>query len=258
MFVISLKDYNYEYPIKYKLKCGYDITIKHVLVRDWYFLEGALELLQIDKNETKDESLLSLSYIDFIKKITEENKVYNLLLTTLFGNVIEDMNGKYVTWDSSNGKTVYVVLGEEKEVLFYITSKDFENIREIILRQNIYNYNPISLHPLIKKAMLKKREMESKNSSNPSLETQKIFIMGKTGFKKKEIDEMTYREFSQLFKIKIEEDIYMVKNIIKSGYSCTIEGNIQYPLFEKEKGVLDDILSDASSFKNKIEQVNNN
>ena len=62
----------------------------------------------------------------------------------------------------------------------------------------------------------------------------------------------------QLYKQKVDEDIYFANNIIKSGYSCTIEGTIIHPLFQKEKGALEEILIDANSFKNKGQQVNNN
>ena len=54
------------------------------------------------------------------------------------------------------------------------------------------------------------------------------------------------------------EVLYFARNILKSGYSCTIEGTIIHPLFQKEKGALEEILIDADSFKNKVQQANNN
>ena len=93
--------------------------------------------------------------------------------------------------------------------MFYINNKDFEDIKKIILYQNFYKYDDTYINPEIRKAIEKQRKIEMKGYSSPTLEKQKIFVMGKTGFTKDALNNMTYREFSQLYKQKVDEDIYL-------------------------------------------------
>ena len=51
----------------------------------------------------------------------------------------------------------------------------------------------------------------------------------------------------------------MAKNILKSGYSCTIEGEVRHPLFEKEltptERMVKSAFVDSSSVKNKLDKA---
>ena len=253
--VVDITKLNLEDDIKYKLLCGVEITIQHIKVKDWYMVEPCLNLLKIYKNEINDENVIMMSYLDYIKSICEEEST-NMMFSLLITYAIKESIGNYGGWTKSKGKNVYAITNQNKNVLFYINNKDFEDIKKIILYQNFYNYDDTYINPEIRKAIEKQRKIEMKGYSSPTLEKQKIFVMGKTGFNKDSLESMTYRMFSQLYKQKVNEDIYFARNILKSGYSCTIEGHIPHPLFEKEKDILADILIDTDSFKNKVQQVN--
>ena len=253
--VVDITKLNLEDDIKYKLLCGVEITIQHIKVKDWYMVEPCLNLLKIYKNEINDENVIMMSYLDYIKSICEEEST-NMMFSLLITYAIKESIGNYGGWTKSKGKNVYAITNQNKNVLFYINNKDFEDIKKIILYQNFYSYDDTYINPEIRKAIEKQRKIEMKGYSSPTLEKQKIFVMGKTGFNKDSLESMTYRMFSQLYKQKVNEDIYFARNILKSGYSCTIEGHIPHPLFEKEKDILADILIDTDSFKNKVQQVN--
>ena len=255
--MVDMTKLNLEEDIRYKLSCGVEITIQHVKVKDWYMLESCLNLLKIYKNEINDPNVIMMSYLDYIKNICDDEST-NMMFSLLITYTIKESMGNYGGWTKSKNKNVYAITDQDKNVLFYINNKDFEDIKKIILHQNFYNYDDTYINPEIRKAIEKQRKLEMKGYSSPTLEKQKIFVMGKTGFTKDALNNMTYREFSQLYKQKVDEDIYFARNIIKSGYSCTIEGTIIHPLFQKEKGALEEILIDADSFKNKVQQVNNN
>lgn len=255
--VVDITKLNLEDDIKYKLLCDVEITIQHIKVKDWYMIEPCLNLLKIYKNEIDDPNVIMMSYLDYIKSICEEEST-NMMFSLLITYAIKESIGNYGGWTKSKNKNVYAITDKDKNVLFYINNKDFEDIKKIILYQNFYNYDDTYINPEIRKAIEKQRKIEMKGYSSPTLEKQKIFVMGKTGFTKDALNNMTYREFSQLYKQKVDEDIYFARNILKSGYSCTIEGTIIHPLFQKEKGALEEILIDADSFKNKVQQANNN
>lgn len=255
--MVDIEQLELEDNIKYTLQCGKIITIKHVLVKDWHRVEPCLNIIKIYKNEINDQNVVMMSYLDYIHSLCSNKEVENMFIT-LLSYTIDECMGNLGQWEKHKNKTAYVIKNEENIILFYFTYKDFDDIKKIILFQNEYNYNDMYVNPEIRKAIGKQRQLEMKGCSSPTLEKQKIFVMGKTGFNKDALENMTYRMFSQLYKQKVDEDIYFAKNILKSGYSCTIDGNIIHPLFEKQKGILDDILIDANSFKNKVQQVNNN
>lgn len=250
-----------ENDIKYKLQCGQTITIKHVLVKDWHKVEPCLNIIKIYKNEINDPNVIMMSYLEYIHSLCVDSSDKNdmtYMFNTLLAYTIGECTGNLGQWEKNSNKTVYAIKDPNTILLLYITAKDFDDIKRIILFQNEYKYSEQYINPEIRKAIEKQRKIEMKGYSSPTLEKQKIFVMGKTGFNKDTLDNMTYRMFSQLYKQKVDEDIYFARNIIKSGYSCTISENIVHPLFEKQKGDLDDILIDADSFKNKVQQVNNN
>jgi hypothetical protein len=248
---------NLEYDVEYKLKCGVIITINHIKVKDWLSLENCLELLKIYKNEINDINVIMMSYLEYLESICSDETI-NSMFGFLISSTIKEANNKYGAWYKKNEKTNYVVTEKDKSILFYICDKDFKDIKNIILHQNFYNYNDIYINPEIRKAIDKQRSLEMKGCTSPTLEKQKIFVMGKVGFSMSTINNMTYREFSQLYKQQVDEDMYFARNILKSGYSFTMKEDINHPLYEKEKGVLDDILVDAQEFKGKVNQVNGN
>lgn len=254
--MIEIDSLNLEDEIKYKLECGQIITLTHILVKDWYSLEPCLDILEtFKKNETGDEEDVLMSDLEYVKKSCEKEGRADDFGAIIFVTIKEALD-MYGGWSKLKNKVVYVVGNESNDISFYITNKDFKDIKSIILHQNLYNYDDTYLSPKIRKARAKKREIEMRGYTSPTLEKQKIFVMGKTGFTKEALNNMTYREFSQLYKQKVDEDIYFARNILKSGYSCTIDGEITHPLFEKEKGALDDILIDADSFIDKVNQSN--
>lgn len=255
--MVNLEELNLEYNVSYLLKCGFTIDISHILVKDWNVLENCLELLKLYKNESEDPNVIGMTYLEYIRflEINDKTNQISNMFNVLLANCIPIINGKFGGWDKHKNKLVYVITDENNNSLFYITSKDFEDIKQIILNQNFYNYDDTYLSPIIREAIIKQRKVESKGLTLPTLEKQKIYVMGKTGMSKNAIDNMTYRDFSQIYKMKVDEDIYFAKNIIKSGYHCTIDEYISHPLYQKEKGILDEILIDANSFKNKINDV---
>lgn len=263
--MVDIEKINLEEDIDYTLACGITIKICHIKVRDWLNVESCLDILKIYKNEIDDPEIVMMSYLEYLKRVCESSQDISNIFETLIAITIPEAIGMSGKWEKNKGKTVYAICDakinkETKEaeyyIKWYITAKDFDDIRKIILHQNFYDYDDTYIKPAIRKAIAKQREIESKGYSSPTLEKQKIYVMGQTGFNRETLNNMTYREFSQLYKMKVNEAIYFARNIIKSGYSCTIEGQIIHPLFEKEKGVLDDILIDVDSFKDKVKQVN--
>ena len=267
--MIDIEKLDLEEDINYKLKCGKTIKIKHVKVKDWKKVGDCLDILQIDKNETEDINIITMSYLEYLYHLSKQDKGINYMFLSLLVNTIDGLENCYGEWKYEDNKIKYVVMkiadGQENiefnkkrlEVKFEIGKKDFDEIRKIILYQNIYGYDDTYVNPIIRKAMERQREIEMKGQTSPTLEKQKVFVMSECSYTKKQIDNMTYRAFSLLYKTRLEMNQYYAQNIIKSGHSCTIEESIIHPMFKKEKGKFDDILVDEQSFKNKLSGATN-
>ena len=258
--MVDIKSVNLEEEIPYTLSCGETIIIKPVLVKDWRNVEPCIDILRIIKNDIGIEEVITMSYLSYMELICtqgEESKMFSSMLSTvLYYTILGDETLK-MGWGKVQGKTVLAITNSENVVLFYITSQEFNDIKKIILYQNFVDYDEdyAKINLAIRKAIEKQRAIESKGITIPTLEKQKIYVMGETGFNKDALNNMTYREFSQLYKLKVSMATYYAKNIIKSGYACTIDGEIKHPLFEKEKTALEEILVDADSFKDKVKEA---
>jgi hypothetical protein len=85
----------------------------------------------------------------------------------------------------------------------------------------------------------------------------KTYTIAKTGILMNDINNMTYRTFSQVYQSCVDTDIYFGQKIIQGSYKYKVDEDIKYPLYEKKKDVLDEVFSEsAESFTNRVNQIN--
>jgi hypothetical protein len=240
-------------PVPYSLLCGKVVYINPIYVEDWGIFETCVEILKIEKNECGDEEALSMKYLEFLIKLMSENQdVLNKFLYIMKYSI----GVEKISVEVKDGKKVIAVLDDLNFIQYYITSKDFDNIKKIILHQNIYDYDDRYIEPEIRKAINTYNKLKRKNQASPTLEMQKVFVISKTGISMEKINKMTYRTFSQVYKFNVKEDLYMSRNIIKASTKYDMKEDIVHPLFEKEIDIMDEIFIDSDSFKSKIESNN--
>ena len=93
-------------------------------------------------------------------------------------------------------KPMLVINGE-----FYIKSKDFDDLRKIILFQNLHDYRDEDhVAPEIRQDQAEKRRLESLKNGNigASLEKKMVCVATKTAFSFSDIYEMSIRKFNML------------------------------------------------------------
>ena len=240
-------------PVPFDLKCNKQILINPISVEDWGIFGNCIEVLKIEKNEFSLEAS-SKKYLEFlIDLMIQDQDVMNKLLYILKYSLGADK----VSIETSNNKRVLAILDDSDFIQFYIDHKEFDDIRKIILYQNIYDYDDRYIEPEIRRAIVAYNKTKYKNQTSPTLEMQKVFVISKTGMSMKKINKMAYRTFSQVYKFNVKEDLYMSRNIIKASTKYDMKEDVVHPLFEKENDVLDEIFVDADSFTNKVQSANN-
>lgn len=244
-------------PVKYKLKCGVEIQINPILVEDWGIFENCLDIIKIYKNEINDFEIVKMNYLDFLiyniqkeKELYKNSKTEIKLATLLYYSLGEELIS---IENDSNGKNNLAILNKDSTIKYFINHKEFDDIKSIILHQNIYDYDDRYIDPEIRMAIEAYNKTKARNQSSPTFEKQKVFVISKTGISMDKLNSMTYRTFSQLYSLNIKEDLYLSRTIIKSSQKYEIKEDIIHPLFEKDKDILDEIFIDAESFVQKIE-----
>lgn len=219
----------FDLPVEYKLKNKNVIKIYPISVKDSEMFLSWVDILTIDKNSLPNPEYISMSYLEFIVKtlITSEDEnvahtstsklVFILKLCLGWG---EDINIRI----NDIGKPV-LAHGEIE-----INGKSFEDIRRIILYQNILDFDDSYINPDVKQAMAEVDEVKSKNLVFPTLERKFAIISSHSGITKSQQLEMTYRSHSALFKEVCNEVEFV------SARTGVMVGN----MFSKQKIDFDD------------------
>lgn len=195
--ILARTYFYFDEPVDYKLE-NYNLKILPITVRQSEIFLSSINLFSIDKNSTPSVEIIQMSYLQFILDVlipkNKDNlqKFINLLVLCLNMKkpiVKREKNNKPILIDGNNGYT--------------INSLQFEDIRRIILYQNLVGFDDSYINPDLKKAMEETDELKNKNVDYPNLERKIAIITSHTGLSKKEQLNMTYRSHTMLF-----EEVY--------------------------------------------------
>jgi hypothetical protein len=97
---LKLTYFQNDEPCPYKLKCGYELKIYPIKVKDWSIFDKSLDILQIEKNEINDIKIIQMSYLDFLNYlISNENdkiSIYGQKLADIFLYSIKEQNVGFI------------------------------------------------------------------------------------------------------------------------------------------------------------------
>lgn len=195
--ILARTYFYFDEPVDYKLE-NYNLKILPITVRQSEIFLSSINLFSIDKNSTPSVEIIQMSYLQFILDVlipkNKDNlqKFINLLVLCLNMKkpiVKREKNNKPILIDGNNGYT--------------INSLQFEDIRRIILYQNLVGFDDSYINPDLKKAMEETDELKNKDVDYPNLERKIAIITSHTGLSKKEQLNMTYRSYTMLF-----EEVY--------------------------------------------------
>ena len=257
--MINLKELELKYfsngeSVPYRLKCGKEILINPILVKDWGTVESSMNVLKIRKDEINNVEVLQMKYMDFLIMLCKEDESVTSGLITILAYSLNAKDNN-MSFEIHNGKNEIAISDVDGNgiIEYSINAKEFEDIKTIILHQNLYDYDDRYIDPNIRRAIEAYNKLKMKNQATPTLEMQKVFVMSKTGMSMKQINRMTYRSFMQVYKFCIKEDLYISRNIMKSSQKYDIKDDVIHPIYEKDVDIFDEIFVDAEGFTQKIE-----
>lgn len=242
-----------EEPVPYSLKCGYQLNIVPMKVKDWGYFEYSVPVLTIRKNEIEDPNIMRMNYLQFLHEVViPSDEIYYAMFCNILSKSL--LESKFYL-SKDKGRSV-VVLGDDfGSVKAIITPKEFDEISKIILYQNMVDYDDRYVSPEIREAMEEYQKMKSKGSNtvSPILEKKKAYVIGKTGMSMVEINDMTYRTFSQVFDSLLESEMFIANKIIQASTKYdTGKENITHPVLTKRIDPYEEMFVDKQAFKGKL------
>lgn len=234
--------FTFDEPVPYKLKCGETLYLSPVFLNNYMLFITSYGILDIDKNSTNDAEIISMPYLKFLVK-----RVFPYYKESIqqFVNICVLCMGLKTPEIKLTDKNKFVLYDAEEGMNIDITQKEFEDIKKIILYQNLLNYDDTYINPELKENMDELDRLRNKDLVPPSLERRIAIITSHCGLNKKEQLKMTIRSHSLLFQEVSKEVEYMCSKpiAIYGGKSNDINW-----IFEKKKGKFDDYITSKESY----------
>lgn len=231
----------FDEPVPYTVSDKKEILIKPILLKDSMLFLTSCDLLTVDKNSLPSAEIISMSYLEFLFKclIKDESslqKLINILVLCLgikTPRIAKDEFGK-----------LYLI---DTDLDIKITGRQFEDIRRIILYQNIPHYDDSYISPDLKKAMDETDLLKNKDREVPTLERKMAIITAHCGIAKKDQMEMTLRAHTMLFEEVCGEVEFTTTRPI-AMLSKESASKIDHWIYKRKKDKLEGYVTDVNQY----------
>ena len=247
-------------PVPYKSFLIYPIKLC-----DMYNVQDILNLFQIDKNILGNIELISMSNLRFVLMTAYVEDMYRVQLDYLLRTVlnIDDNKDIQIYVDDNSEKILigekigeihnHVILDEVNGQK--INAEDFDEIKRIILYQNIVDYTDKYIDPDVRKATEEYYRLKNKDAIHVSLEHKMICVQLKTGMSIEEIGNLTIRNFHLLFNVIVDESDYMALRFAEFT-GVKFKSPVENWAYRAKKDKYAEAFCDADAFTDKVQSIN--
>ena len=140
------------------------------MVEDSEVFLSSMNILLVDKNSSPSVDIIQMSYLEFIYKVLFQDEI-NI---DRFVNILKyclHMNSPQIGFDEKNK---HFLVDKESGIL--IGSKDFDNIKRLILYQNLVHYDDEYVNPEIKAMMNEIDELKNKGVDTQNIKRRIAII----------------------------------------------------------------------------------
>lgn len=247
-------------PVPYK-----NFEIYPICLYDFYDVQDILAVLEVDKNILGQIEFISMSNLRFILYIAYNEDKYQKQLDVLLRKALhisDEYEIQFYADDKTEklriGKVLNVIQGHiilDDNTALTISADDFDEIRRIILYQNILDYTDRYIDPDVRKTVDDYYRLKSKDSKNVPLEHKIICVQSKTGMSIESIGKLTIRNFLQLFSIIVEESEYTALKFAEYN-GVKFKTPIEHWAYKARKDKYSEAFCDADSFINEVQSAN--
>ena len=181
----------FDKPVPYEVNGGVVLIYPIELMDSELFL-ASCDILVINKNATPSVEIIQMSYLEFLVREVLKEEVNRAKLQILLKYCLH-LEKPRIVIDGNK----YLIADDEADVL--INSRQFEDIRRIIMYQNVLHYDDSYIDSDLKKAMEETDVLKHTGTELPSVERKMAIITAHCGMPKSEQLKMTYRSHCLLF-----------------------------------------------------------
>ena len=233
----------FDKPVPYKLSDTTHVDITPVSVYDSEVFLSSCDILQIDKNALNSVEIIQMSYLDFLLKVMLPTDKSSLLLDKL-SNIFRLCLGMK-TWKLKvkEKQKLSIVAPDDS---FEITGKQFDDIKRIILYENVPHYDDSYIDPDLKKMMDEVDRLKSQGISAPNLERRMAIITAHCGVNKQTLMQYTMRSLQLLFEECAGEVEFTTLRPIMLYAGKAKE--LEHWIYKKKKDRLDGYITSVESY----------
>nr|DAG59028.1 MAG TPA: hypothetical protein [Caudoviricetes sp.] len=233
----------FDKSVPYKLSDTTHVDITPVSVYDSEVFLSSCDILQIDKNVLNSVEIIQMSYLDFLLKVMLPTDKSGLLLDKL-SNIFRLCLGMK-TWKLKvkEKQKLSIVAPDDS---FEITGKQFDDIKRIILYQNVPHYDDTYIDPDLKKMMGEVDRLKSQGISTPNLERRMAIITAHCGVDKQTLMQYTMRSLQLLFEECAGEVEFTTLRPIMLYAGKAKE--LEHWIYKKKKDRLDGYVTSVESY----------
>lgn len=257
----------FDEPVEYK-----ELKLYPILTKDAHLFINNVDILRIDKNKWGDINIIQMSYLLFMLSLIQMDKTmmdkFLWLAEHIFGMRQKDKvlmkkyapNELLVRQGANEDTYIYVVNGwdiafevcGQRATIFFdnikLTATEFDEVRRIILYQNIYNYDDTPMSEDVKRVVEQYYTLKNKGIIPPSFAKKRAVVLSNSAETYKSIQDMPYRQFEELFHTIVDKIEYMVSIPLIPHLK---DPDVEHWVYKKERGKFDGIFVDADNVANK-------
>lgn len=249
-------------PIPFKEWKVYPIT-----VRDSIHWKQNFNILTVEKNNINSIEVIQMSYLKFLVMTgIEDSTIFERLFTLLslcldlkhYNLDIELVDGGQ---DVKLSIAPYIEVGEGKILpdfsqVRYINSQEFDELKTIILYQNIFDYDDSYIDPDVKKAIDEYYALLNRHSPDVSLERRIAVVSASTGMTLEQILGMTFRAFNLLFDTIVDKVDYTILKHAECLPDVKFKKPVEHWVYKEPRNKYKDAFVDYDQVASKINSSN--
>lgn len=196
---LSKQYFWFDKTVPYTVSNGKEIQITPITVEESEIFLSYVDLFNIDKNNLNDPKFISMPYLSFIyyALLGSSNEELSTRAKIQFAGLMKMCLG----WETD----INLLESERNKIRLIhndivVTGKQFEDIRRIILYQNLLGFDDTYIDPDIKQVIDEVDNLRLQDIDMPNLERKMAIISAHTGLSKQSQMKMTYRSHSALFR----------------------------------------------------------
>jgi hypothetical protein len=241
------------------------LNIQPVLVDESFEFLQSVDILNIDKDTNGDIEIIQMPYLKFLYHLVGENDEYGIglkldtilkLSVQIAGHEFEDL---FIKSEINELGKCFIVFSNNKDKSsaydVKLNAREFDELRRIIMYQNIPNFSDKYVDPDLKKAFNDYWAFKNKSVGMPTFEKQISVIQSATGMNKREILCMTYRGFKILFDTCVDLIDYQINKSAEMGGKVEFKRPIEHWVYKSNKSMYAEAFQEVNAYKDSMKSV---